>query len=51
VRKVSFFYLTQLGDNNSPYRGIFLRALSNNEETLNGPWDPNGSISVVKLVS
>jgi hypothetical protein len=51
VRRVSFFYLTQLGDNNSPYRGIFLRALSNNEETLNGPYDPNSGISVVKLVS
>jgi hypothetical protein len=51
VRRVSFFYLTQLGDNNSPYRGIFLRALSNGEETLNGPYDPNSGISVTKLVN
>lgn len=51
VRRVAFFYLTQLGDNNTPYAGIFLKAVNNYEETLNGPADPTDSISVVKLVS
>jgi hypothetical protein len=51
VRRVAFFYLTQLGDNNTPYAGIFLKAVNNYEESLNGPADPTDSISVVKLVS
>jgi Putative Flp pilus-assembly TadE/G-like len=51
VRRVAFFYLTQLGDNNTPYAGIFLKAVNNYDETLNGPADPTDSISVVKLVS
>ena len=51
ARRVAFFYLTQLGDNNTPYAGIFLKAVSNYQETLNGPYDPNSGISVVKLVN
>jgi hypothetical protein len=51
TRRVAFFYLTQLGDNNTPYAGIFLKAVNNYEETLNGPADPTDSISVVKLVN
>jgi Putative Flp pilus-assembly TadE/G-like len=52
VREFGLFYLTDMGDSQNPYRGLFMKTVSSRDNALGKrPCEPTTAICVVKLAN